>query len=125
MHVCGIEILALREPDYGERDWWATTPLDILYDRETPRLERRLLGAEARGAVSNVIVRVHCDDGTYGLGTVGVGSVAAVPVIEHYLAPLVIGSDPTDLELLWQKMYRHTIPLGRKGLVIEAISASI
>jgi len=80
-------------------------------------------GAERPGEVTNVVVVVHTDDGLTGLGNVGVGSPASIPVIEHHLAPLLFGQSPFDTERLWQSMYRDTLNIGRKGLVLEAISA--
>jgi L-rhamnonate dehydratase len=44
-------------------------------------------------------------------------------VIDQYLAPLLIGSDPWDVEFLWQHMYRLTMAFGRKGIGMVAISA--
>lgn len=124
MRITGVEIIPLYEPRTERpRDWWSTTPLDALYGEETHHLSRRQPGAEAPDSVSNVIVQVHTDEGLTGLGTVGVGSPAAGPVIEHHLAPLLLGQNPFDVELLWQTMSRHTVNIGRKGLVLEAISA--
>jgi len=54
---------------------------------------------------------------------VGVGSGAAVYIVQQHLAPLICGRNPFDLELLWETMYRSTLNYGRKGLVLEAISA--
>lgn len=124
MRVSQIDLHLLYEPTNGaKRDWWSTTPLDALYDPGVPRLQRRQPGAEAPGVISNVVVQVHTDEGISGVANVGAGSPAAAAVIEHHLAPLVLGHDPFELELLWQTMFRHTLNLGRKGLVIEALSA--
>jgi len=35
----------------------------------------------------------------------------------------VEGQDPRDVELMWDQMWRATLPYGRKGLTIHAISA--
>ena len=79
MHVTAVEVFALREPDTASsRTWWSTTPLDVLHDPRTPRLERRQPGAEGGRSITNVVVAIHASDGTYGLGTVGVGSPVAV-----------------------------------------------
>ena len=124
MRITAIEVISLYEPSDGAaRDWWSTTPLDLLYADGTHRLDQRQPGAESAGTITNVIVKVNTDEGTHGVGNVGVGAAAAMAVIEHHLAPLLIGESPFDVERLWQKMYRHTVSFGRKGLVIEAISA--
>jgi len=124
MRVTGIELFALREPTpTGARDWWSTTPLDILHDPREPRLSRRQPGAEDGHPITNVVVAVHTEEGTYGLGTVGGGSPVAMSVIEHHLADLMLGVDVFDTERTWQTLYRNTMVLGRKGIVLEAISA--
>ncbi|MGH8240823.1 MAG: enolase C-terminal domain-like protein, partial [Steroidobacteraceae bacterium] len=62
------------------------------------------------------------DEGVEGLGCITLGNEAAAQVIERVLAPLVIGADPFTVELLWEKMYRSTLNIGGKGLVLHAIS---
>jgi L-rhamnonate dehydratase len=122
--ITAIELFGLREPTpHGARSWWSTTPLDVLHDPREPRLSRRQPGAEDGDQVTNVVVAVHATNGTYGLGTVGVGSPAAMSVIGAHLADLVLGADVFDTEAIWQTLYRNTIALGRKGVVLEAISA--
>jgi L-alanine-DL-glutamate epimerase-like enolase superfamily enzyme len=124
MKIVSIEIFALREPEAREeRHWWGTSPLDVLYGSETPRLERRMPGQEGNDQITNVVVVIHCENGLYGLGNVGVGSAASVGVIEEVLSPLLIGRDIFQIELIWKNMYLNTLNLGRKGLVIQAISA--
>jgi L-alanine-DL-glutamate epimerase-like enolase superfamily enzyme len=59
---------------------------------------------------------------------VGIGNAALAPriakaIVDTYLAPLVIGTDPWDTEYLWQRMYRATHAWGRKGVGMVAISA--
>jgi L-alanine-DL-glutamate epimerase-like enolase superfamily enzyme len=59
---------------------------------------------------------------------VGIGEAALAPritkqIIDLYLKPILIGSDPFDSEILWQKMYRSTMAFGRKGIGMTAISA--
>jgi L-alanine-DL-glutamate epimerase-like enolase superfamily enzyme len=42
--------------------------------------------------------------------------------VEQLLAPLIVGRNPFDVELLWELMYRSTVNIGRKGMILEAIS---
>jgi len=122
MRVAAIEAIPIREPSpREERDWWCTAPTDIFLPGPTDGPGR--ISGHAAGGISNVVVRIRTDDGLEGVGTVGLGSPAAIPLIEHHLAPLVIGQNPFDLELIWARMFRSTINIGRKGLVLEAISA--
>jgi D-galactarolactone cycloisomerase len=44
-------------------------------------------------------------------------------VIEIALAPLLVGSEALDIEVLWHRMYHATRDFGRKGSVVAAISA--
>jgi L-rhamnonate dehydratase len=68
-----------------------------------------------------VVVRVEDEDGRSGVGTAGFGNPAAVEIIEQ-LAPLAVGRMPADVELLWEAMYRSTLNIGRRGVVLHAIS---
>lgn len=53
------------------------------------------------------IVKVETDEGTYGLGEVGISwwGAAVEKAIEH-LSQIVVGQDPFSTERLWQHMYR-------------------
>jgi L-rhamnonate dehydratase len=119
--VASIETIPVAEPGERPDDEWVTAPSDVFLEpgsRRTSDLPR-----PQPGVVSNVIVRIRTDDGLEGLGTVGVASPASPAIIDHHLAPLVVGQSPFDVELVWERMFRATINIGRKGLVLEAISA--
>lgn len=126
MRISAVEAIPIREPERRNEpgEWWVTTPLDVFlppFERPTkPSLPGPSSPAER---IANVLVRVRTDDGLEGVGLVGVGSPAAVEVIRYHLTPLVLGANPFDVEYLWELMFRSTINLGRKGLVLEAISA--
>lgn len=68
------------------------------------------------------VVEVETDDGIVGIGNVALAPRIAKQIIDHYLAPLVIGADPFDYEYLWQRMYRSTLPWARRGIGMAAIS---
>jgi len=72
--------------------------------------------------MTTVIVRVTVGSGLSGLGWVGGGKAAPASLIEDVFAHLVVGESPFDIEALWDLMYRASIPYGRKGAAIEAIS---
>ncbi len=69
-----------------------------------------------------VAVKVTCDNGVYGWGATGGYRIVTASLIEEALAPLIIGLEATDIEKVWDIMFRATIPVGRKGAMIEAIS---
>ncbi|MFB6136796.1 MAG: enolase C-terminal domain-like protein [Halobacteriaceae archaeon] len=75
------------------------------------------------GPTSDVVVRVETDAGItgYGHGNWLTGAIATI--VDETLSKLVVGEDPTHRERLWDQMYRATIPFGRKGAAVEAISA--
>lgn len=70
-----------------------------------------------------LIVELILDDGTIGIGNAALAPHATKTTIDTYLKPLLIGQDPMDSEYLWQSMYRRTLPFGRKGIGMTAISA--
>jgi L-rhamnonate dehydratase len=72
--------------------------------------------------MTTVIVRVRVASGSYGLGWVGGGKSAPASLIEDVFRDLLVGENPFDIEVLWERMYRASIPYGRKGVAIEAIS---
>ena len=87
------------------------------------------LVADVTGSISGfrflgwLVVEVECDDGTLGIGNAALAPHATKATIDTYLKPLLIGTDPLDSEYLWQSMYRRTLPFGRKGIGMTAISA--
>ena len=70
-----------------------------------------------------LIVEVFTDAGLVGIGNAALAPQVTKQVIDSYLAPLLIGQDPWDIEFLWQHMYRKTMAFGRKGIGMVAISA--
>jgi D-galactarolactone cycloisomerase len=73
-----------------------------------------------------VIVEVATDSGLVGWGEalcVGLQPPdVAAAVIRSVLAPLLIGCDPREPEVLWHRMYNHTRDYGRTGAVIGGLS---
>jgi D-galactarolactone cycloisomerase len=78
----------------------------------------------SRGAT---LVEVATDEGIIGWGEALCQGLQppeiAASAVRHALAPLVIGADPLEPEVLWHRMYHHTRDYGQKGAVIGAISA--
>ena len=127
MQIERVEALKIGEPTWTGPDWWSTGPTDALFEAgNRERVGRLGLYNKPVGASSDktfaVIVRVTTDTGLEGIGVVGLGSDALASIVESRLAPLIIGKNPFDVELLWELMFRSSINIGRKGLVVEAIS---
>ncbi len=74
-----------------------------------------------RTSLGQIAVVIEMDDGLVGCG-VGGGGSAAIHVIDAVLAPLLRGADLEPVEQHWQRMYDATLPFGRKGIAIMALS---
>ena len=71
-----------------------------------------------------IVVRVETDAGVSGYGYGG-GGVAAVEVVNRHLRELLLDEpcdSPADIERLWDKLYTASIPYGRGGIAIMALS---
>lgn len=124
MRITSLEVIVIGCPpefSQGAEGEFLVTPLHIFPDYQK-LLGPRFVGLRA-GPAYAILVRVLTDEGLYGIGSVGAGNGAAAYVLEHHLKPIVVGENPFNVELLWEKMFRGTLNYGRKGLVLEAISA--
>jgi L-alanine-DL-glutamate epimerase-like enolase superfamily enzyme len=76
-------------------------------------------------SVGYVIVRLSTDDGLTGLGITydEVGGEAIRQLIVKELAPLIIGKNPFETEVIWEKISQYVRGVGRKGLTFCALSA--
>jgi L-alanine-DL-glutamate epimerase-like enolase superfamily enzyme len=122
--ISRLEIILIGRPPeltQGNEGEFLVTPLHTFPDYEKI-LGDHFVGLRG-GPIYAVLVRITTDEGLEGIGSAGVGNGAAAYVLEHHLKPILLGQNPFDVELLWEKMYRSTLNYGRKGLVIEAISA--
>ena len=77
--------------------------------------------ADWRTSLGQIVVAVDTDAGLTGYG-VGGGGLAGVHVVRTVLRDLLLGRDPEDIDRLWQAMYAATLPFGRKGIAIMALS---
>ena len=124
MVISGLEVILIGKPPeltQGNPGEFVVTPLHTFADYATI-LGDHFVGLRG-GPVYAVLVRLTTDNGLEGIASAGVGNGAAAYVLEHHLKPIVLGQNPFDVELLWEKMFRSTLNYGRKGLVLEAISA--
>ena len=85
----------------------------------------------ADGIQDDVIVRVHTDEGISGVGEADAMPLAVKAIVEAWpswprsqgLRHVLIGQDPFNVEMLWQKMQTATLWLGRNGVAQQAIAA--
>ncbi len=82
----------------------------------------RYAGGQCTARVTSLVL-VHTDSGHVGIGAAYSHPGLVHLIVQNQLAPLLIGDDPTDVETLWQKMYRITRWYGRKGAAMSAIGA--
>lgn len=87
-------------------------------DGDNPQARRKWMGP-----VGDVVVEVETDTGITGIGHGNWATGAIATIVEETLSKLIMGADPREREKLWDVMYRSTIPYGRKGAAVEAISA--
>ncbi len=74
-----------------------------------------------RTSLGQIAVRIETDAGLVGWG-VGGGGAAGRHVIETILAPGLIGEAVEPIEQRWEELYRATLPFGRKGIAVMALS---
>ncbi|MDZ8275273.1 mandelate racemase/muconate lactonizing enzyme family protein [Microbacterium aquimaris] len=71
------------------------------------------------------LVEVRTDEGLVGWGECfGPGNVALANkvIVEKVIAPMIVGSDPLDREVLWHRVYNLLRDHGQKGMPIQALS---
>lgn len=74
-----------------------------------------------RTSMGQILVAVDSDVGLTGYG-VGGGGLAGIHVVRTVLRDMLLGKSPEDISGLWDLMYAATLPFGRKGLAIMALS---
>jgi D-galactarolactone cycloisomerase len=80
---------------------------------------------EDKPAQRSAWVRIHCDDGSFGIGEASPmqGGLASLGIIEHNLAPALIGEDPLDHAVLHDRLLHSFIKLGPEGALSGALAA--
>ena len=108
--------------DYHDQDagHWIddhiATPMSVYPEY---RQSRQSFGINVLGTL---VVEIEADNGTVGFAVTTAGELGAF-IVERHLARVVEGARVTDIEKIWDQMYRSTLFYGRKGVVLNAISA--
>ena len=71
-----------------------------------------------------IVVRVETDVGAVGLGYGG-GGVAGVEIVNRHFRELLLGREVnslSDISDTWDHLYEQSLPYGRKGLAMMALS---
>ncbi len=71
--------------------------------------------------VGATVVVIKTDQGITGFGLGAGGSVAA-EIIRGHLSHLLIGTNPLNVEMLWDQMYTSGDAYGRRGVFVMALS---
>ena len=74
------------------------------------------------GVLGSLVVEIETEDGALGVAT-GSGGAPAAWLIRNHFARFLVGEDARNINRIWDEMYRASLPYGRKGLPIMAISA--
>jgi L-rhamnonate dehydratase len=117
MKITGVKAYLIRPAK--QQSWLSSTvianPMSIY-----PKFYAQRSSWNGSGQAA-VVVEITTDDGVVGWGQGGGGPLAK-EAIENHLSKFLIGEDPFNVELLWDQMYRGSLPYGEKGVVIHAIS---
>ncbi|GAB3559770.1 L-rhamnonate dehydratase [Spelaeicoccus albus] len=104
--------------DQGTGHWiddHIATPMSIYPEY---RKSRQSFGLNVLGTL---VVVLEASDGTTGFAVTTGGEPAAF-IVENHLSRFVEGAAVTNIERIWDQMYRSTLFYGRRGLVLNAIS---
>ncbi|MDR7418243.1 MAG: mandelate racemase/muconate lactonizing enzyme family protein [Armatimonadota bacterium] len=142
MRITAVDAFALRVPSpvaqtyWGSQAWVAGTgpggarsvgvsDADApggVWEQYPPRWRMR---ATYSATINTVIVRITTDTGLVGYGEAKapVAPEATREIVRDLLTPIVLGADPLDVDVLWERMY-STMRLRAhlSGFLLEAIS---
>ncbi len=71
-----------------------------------------------------IVVEVRTDTGIVGYGYGG-GGLASLPIVNGHFRELLVSealNSPEDVNRIWDRLYYESIPYGRKGIAIMALS---
>lgn len=128
MKIVKVEAIPIQAKAIVKKPYWGSRAWGDLQQRgeistEYPAPQRRRYVYSQ--TIDTVAVRIETDDGKVGWGEAKapVAPQATARIIELLLADIVIGADPRDTTLLWERMYAGMRVRGhRGGFYLEAIS---
>lgn len=134
MKIATVETFVLRVPSptaqtyWGSRAWAAESKIiDVeaapaRWEEHPPRWRMR---AAYSDTINTVIVKITTDTGLVGFGEAKAPVVpeATREVVRDLLTPVVLGADPLDIDVLWERMYSTMrLRAHQSGFLLEAIS---
>lgn len=105
----------------GDTPHWITGSLiaNPMSGYDEYRATRKSWGIDA---LDSLVVEIETEGGTIGVAT-GSGGWPAAWLIRNHFARFLVGEDARNINRIWDQLYRATLPYGRKGLPLMAISA--
>jgi len=107
-----------RDPLY-KKSWLNETeianPMSIYEEYKAKR------DSWGKNCLSRFLAEVTTDGGLVGYG-MGMGGEATCAIIEKHLKRFLLGSDPRDIERIWDQMYRSTAHYGQGAIHMSAIA---
>lgn len=73
-------------------------------------------------ALKTLVVEVEAENGEIGFG-ITTGGYPAAWIVMNHLDRFIVGQKATNIEKMWDQMYKGSLYYGRKGVVMNAISA--
>ena len=74
------------------------------------------------GVLGSIVVEIETQERIVGVAT-GSGGTPAAWLIKNHFAGFLIGKDARNTNKIWDQLYRSSLPYGRKGVPMMAISA--
>ena len=129
LKITGVRIVKTRPkrpvPEYEPAPGsWSTHGVEVanpvsIYPKYKPN--RNLFRPDRdHPQVGSFTVEIETDKGIKGYGN---GGPAGGPIVKGHLTKLLLGENALDIERIWDILWRSTMSYGRKGVVINAISA--
>ncbi len=126
MKITNVEAFALRAPSPVAQTYWGSTAwasaTSAPWEEWPPRWRMRAAYSET---LNTVIVKVTADTDLVGFGEAKapVAPEATREVVRDLLAPCIVGADPLDIDVLWERMYgTMRLRAHQSGFLLEAIS---
>lgn len=128
--VCQVETFVLQAaPPDGRAYWgkssWGSTSNDRSRSLSASFPPQARRGSAYSETIDTCLVRLETQSGIVGWGEAKapVTARATASIIEDLLAPVILGSDPTNVRVLWEQMYATMHVRGHhSGFLLEAIS---
>ena len=130
MKITKVEAFAVqakptdRQAYWGSRTWGESGKVratEISSEYPTP-LRRRFIYSQT---IDTCLVRITTDDGLVGYGEskAPVAPQVTKAIVDSLLADIILGSDPSDITVLWERMYAGMRVRGHQaGFYLEAMS---